>query len=129
MRAGRWAWGKAGGPSSLTARAGFAALVRQPKVVAVRNAAPATTGALAVPGDNVLTTVPQGAYDFMSGSSFSAPQVAGLFALMLEIRPSLDAHAALKLLRASLSPTEPRWIDACAALAKLSGANPATGCS
>lgn len=98
-------------------------------VVAVRNAADSATGALAVPGDNVLTTVPQGAYDFMSGSSFSAPQVAGLFALMLEIQPSLDTHAALKLLRASLSPTEPRWIDACAALAKLSGANPATGCS
>jgi subtilisin len=97
-------------------------------VVAVRNAPNSATGALAVPGDHVLTTLPQGAYDFMSGSSFSAPQVAGLFALLLEVRPGLSAHAALGLLRGSLSPTEPRWIDACAALAKLSGANPATGC-
>lgn len=39
------------------------------------------------PGKDILTTVPHQAYDFMNGSSFSAPHVAGMAALLLQLHP------------------------------------------
>lgn len=98
-------------------------------VIAVRNAAAAPVpGTLAIPGTDILTTVPHGAYDFMSGSSFAAPQVTGLVALLLEIRPGLDGGTARYLLVQNPPPSQSRWIDACAVLAKLKGVDPAAGC-
>jgi subtilisin len=40
------------------------------------------------PGQDILTTVPHEAYDFMSGSSFATPHVAGLIALLLQLHPN-----------------------------------------
>jgi len=44
---------------------------------------------LAAPGRFVLTTTLEGSYDKASGTSFSAPYVAGLAALLLSYNPSL----------------------------------------
>jgi subtilisin family serine protease len=39
---------------------------------------------LAAPGIEVLTTVPNRTYDFLSGSSFATAHVSGIVALLLE---------------------------------------------
>ena len=86
--------------------------------------------AMAAPGIDILTTVPQTGYDFVSGSSLAAAHVTGVVALLLEEDPSLGPAQALDLLRATSRPlamaaasTPPRagLVDACAALGKLTG--------
>lgn len=44
-------------------------------------------GIVAAPGQDILTTVPREGYDFMSGSSFATPHVAGVIALLLQLHP------------------------------------------
>lgn len=66
-----------------------------PGVVGVRTrpaAAPAAvdTTHLVVPGEEILSTLPRGTYDFLSGSSFSAAQVTGLAALARVLAPRLS---------------------------------------
>jgi subtilisin len=39
------------------------------------------------PGQDILTTVPHESYDFMTGSSFATPHVAGVIALLLQLHP------------------------------------------
>jgi subtilisin family serine protease len=76
------------------------------------------------PAADVLSTAPRSSYDFFSGSSFAAAQVAGVAALLLERRPSLTAAEVRKVL---LETGErgpgggPPRIDPCAALARLEG--------
>jgi subtilisin family serine protease len=91
-------------------------------------------GTLAAPGVDILTTVPQGHYDFFSGASFAAAQVSGVVALLLERDPKLTPVqvAALFHRTAHLIPASPGdaaasidQIDACAALAASLGG----GCS
>jgi subtilisin family serine protease len=88
----------------------------------------AQTPALAAPGVDILTTVPGGGWDFLSGSSLAAAHVSGVVALLLEERPRLGADEALALLRgtAQTAPATGRapaqevaLVDACAALAQL----------
>jgi hypothetical protein len=50
----------------------------------------ATTVDLGAPGSNVLSTTLGGNYDYASGSSMSAPMVAGTCGLLLSKYPSLD---------------------------------------
>src|SRR5262249_11136688 len=45
---------------------------------------------LVAPGTDVITTMPNGTFDFVSGSSMSAAHVSGIVALLLERRPDLD---------------------------------------
>ncbi len=105
------------------------------RVIAVRSARgriargaldPATT--IAAPGEDVLTIRPQGAYDFMSGSSLAAAHVSGVAALLLEQRPKLTHDAILRLLDSTSdrAETAPGGVNACAALAELLGG---TSCS
>ena len=48
---------------------------------------------------DILTTVPNGGYDFFSGSSFAAAQVSGIVALLLEYAPHLTPAEVQTLLR------------------------------
>ena len=52
---------------------------------------------LAAPGAAILSTMPNGTYARMSGTSMSAPHVAGVAALALAVRPGL-ANADLRAL-------------------------------
>ena len=78
---------------------------------------------LSAPGQDVLTTVPGGAYDFLSGSSLAAAEVSGVAALTLQ-RQHLSPTRLYELLRETARPsssptTEPPRVDACAAVARL----------
>lgn len=54
---------------------------------------------IAAPGEKILTTLPYGTYDFISGSSIAAAEVSGVIALLMEIKPDLtvaEAHSILQ---------------------------------
>lgn len=75
------------------------------------------------PGEEILTTMPDNTYDFVSGSSFASAHVAGIVALLAEHVPTIDAHTVRAVLRSSLRIAN--WdvtIDACTALGTVSGA-------
>lgn len=71
---------------------------------------PATDGRVApdvvAPGDNVITATMDGTYRAMSGTSFAAPLVAGVAALMLQANPELIGHPdeVTRLLRETAMP-------------------------
>ena len=88
----------------------------------------AHTYRLAAPGVDILTTVPRGGYDFLTGSSMAAAQVSGVVALVLELNPRLSPPQIHTLLQVTArhnralpdaSGSDERMVDACAALAKL----------
>jgi subtilisin family serine protease len=74
---------------------------------------PATTvpGALAAPGREIPTTQPGGRFAFVSGSSYAAAHVSGLYALMREQSRKTAAPITLITLRPGGGP-----IDTCASL-------------
>ncbi len=79
---------------------------------------------LTAPGTEILTTVPQEGYDFLSGSSLAAAHVTGVAALLLERAPELGPAQLEDLLRRTARPSNPHSlsvVDACAALAELVG--------
>ena len=71
---------------------------------------PATDGRIApdvvAPGDNVVTATMDGAYQAISGTSFAAPLVAGVAALMLQANPALvgQPDAVTRLMRETALP-------------------------
>lgn len=71
-------------------------------------------GVLRAPGREVVTLVPGGNYDFLSGPSLATAHVSGAVALLLAARDDLDRNALFDLL--SRSGTQ---INACIALAEL----------
>jgi subtilisin family serine protease len=81
---------------------------------------------LLAPGRDVLTLVPDGHYDFVSGSSLAAAEISGIVALMLAERPHLTVNEVRSLLlrssRRVASPAgEILTVDACAALGETPG--------
>jgi subtilisin family serine protease len=75
------------------------------------------------PGEEILTTMPDNTFDFVSGSSFASAHVSGIIALLAEHVPSIDAHTVKAVLRSSTRIAN--WtvsIDACEALATVTGA-------
>ncbi len=79
-------------------------------------------GVLRAPGRDVVTLVPGGRYDFLSGASLAAAHVTGAIALLLAKDRHLHRDAAYALLERSESPTvagEAASINACLALAGL----------
>lgn len=79
---------------------------------------------LFAPGSEVLTLVPDGRYDFLSGSSLAAASVSGGVALLLARDRSLRADNARELLarsshKVSTSQGEAASVNLCAAMAAL----------
>lgn len=96
--------------------------VAVPGVIAVMSAGePAPPGeVLAAPGNDILTAVPGGHYDYASGSSLAAAHVSGAIALLLQLRPHLDAGELYALLkRTQAGPVA--MINVCRAGAELRG--------
>jgi subtilisin family serine protease len=76
----------------------------------------ARDGVLRAPGRDVVTLVPGGRYDFLSGASLATAHVTGAIALLLAKAPKLDSDAVYGLLSRSSSSVS---INACAAMAEL----------
>lgn len=79
---------------------------------------------LTAPGVDILTTVPDEGYDFLSGSSMAAAQVTGVAALLLQNHPNLTPAEITSTLEATAHPSNPHGapvVDACAALAMVQG--------
>ncbi len=74
-----------------------------PAVVAVEqglpSGAPVAGWHLTIPGQQLLTTVPEGRYDFVSGSSFACGHASGVAAVMLDQQPHLGAADLVEWLR------------------------------
>ncbi|MEJ0100343.1 MAG: S8 family serine peptidase [Pseudomonadota bacterium] len=82
----------------------------------------ARSGVLRAPGRDVVTLVPGGRYDFLSGASLAAAHVTGAIALLLAKDRHLDRDAAYALLEHSEGAQgagEVASINACLALAGL----------
>lgn len=89
---------------------------------------PHSENGLSAPGSSILTTLPHGTYDFMSGSSFAAPHITGLLALMLERKPSLNREEAIRALKKSWITADSAGtpfgvVDACRVLVELGAAS------
>ena len=98
-----------------------------PGVIAVAGdpAAHGPPGVLYAPGRDIPATVPGGAWDFATGSSFAAAQVSGLVALMRELSPEITTARLRDAMEPEttlgLATQRPAMIDACAAVARASG--------
>jgi subtilisin family serine protease len=99
-----------------------------PGVIVVRSAQSldAPAGVIDAPGDDILTTQPNGRYDFASGSSLAAAHVSGIVALLLSLSPDLDGRALQQILRqSSTNPGGMQLVNAAAAIAALPDARTA----
>jgi subtilisin family serine protease len=63
------------------------------------------SGAIVAPGEKILTTLPFGTYDFISGSSIAAAEVSGIVALLLQLKPDLSGSEVRSILHKSKTPT------------------------
>lgn len=66
---------------------------------------------LCAPGQGIITTLVSGGYDSLDGTSFAAPQIAGVAALALALRPQLDADRFMDLARAHSQDLGPAGYD------------------
>jgi subtilisin family serine protease len=78
---------------------------------------PGVPAALVAPGRDVPVPLPGGRWDFVSGASYAAAHVAGLFALLRERRPA----QASPLSMTSVVRFAGGEIDACATLTRAAG--------
>jgi subtilisin family serine protease len=115
-----------GAASDLTdGRRGLSQLPGIIEVASAERGSP-SDAAVYAPGNDILTLMPGGHYDFASGDSIATAEVTGVVALLLARNHSLTASAAAKLLRdtsvhakAPADRTGP--VDACAALVAVVG--------
>jgi hypothetical protein len=88
--------------------------------------------AVYAPGNDILTLMPGGHYDFASGDSIATAEVTGVVALLLAENHNLTASAASKLLRDTSTrgkaPADATGhVDACAAMVALLGRGTCAG--
>ena len=89
-----------------------------PGAIAVGVGGEANNTEIIAPGQDILTTVPHQAYDFMTGSSFATPHVAGVAALLLQLHPAWQADDVKQQLRGDANSLTARALHATAAIAK-----------
>jgi subtilisin family serine protease len=67
--------------------------------------------AVAAPGAQILVAIPDGGYDVSSGTSYSAAEISGIVALMLERRHDLSPDKVRDLLTATAKDLGPKGRD------------------
>jgi subtilisin family serine protease len=95
---------------------------KAPGVIVVRTsgASTAPSGVLSAPGRDILTTQPDGGYDFSSGSSMAAAQVSGIAALLVSLAPEINGRTIHDLLMHSSKVVDGTLqVNAAAAVAAL----------
>jgi len=87
--------------------------------------------AVAAPGVDVLVAAPDGSYQVSSGTSFSAAEVSGIAALMIQKHPDLTPQAVRVILMSTAKPLkqggDPRLADAYQAVASQQNTQRAAG--
>lgn len=66
---------------------------------------------VAAPGEQILAAIPDGGYEVSSGTSYSAAEVSGIVALMLERNPGLTPDAVRTTLEATARDLGPKGRD------------------
>ena len=67
--------------------------------------------AMAAPGAQILVAIPDGGYEVSSGTSYSAAEVSGIVALMLERKPDLTPDKVRAILLATAKDLGPKGHD------------------
>jgi subtilisin family serine protease len=67
--------------------------------------------AIAAPGEQILVAIPDGAYEVSSGTSYSAAEVSGIVALMLEHKDDLKPDKVRDILLATATDLGPKGRD------------------
>ena len=102
---------------------GFPTALRDVIAVGAIEDAPAGGNVLSAPGRDILTLMPGGTYDFVSGSSMATAHVSGAVALLR----SLDGQLAPAALRKLLQQGGAGGIDICRAMQGLTRGSTACG--
>lgn len=76
---------------------------------------------LFAPGTDIPSCMPGTGWGVVSGSSYAAAHVAGLSALLAQLKPRADAQAVRRMLDATAASTAGN-IDACAAVQRATDA-------
>jgi subtilisin family serine protease len=85
---------------------------------------------LKAPANEILTTMPNSGYAFLSGNSLAAAHVTGVVALLLEHAPTIGRADLLSVLEDSTNTArDTRSISACRALGHLTGTGPCAALS
>jgi subtilisin family serine protease len=67
--------------------------------------------AVAAPGAEILVAIPDGGYEVSSGTSYSAAEVSGIVALMLERKPDLTPERVREILTTTAKDLGPKGRD------------------
>lgn len=113
-------------PASVPGVIAVAAVDTRPTAAPVAAPRP---GVFTAPGFEILTTQPDGRFDFLTGSSMAAAHASGIAALLLQLNPSLSPTRVGALMRGTDGPAAEAdartdttgEIDACAAVVRLRG--------
>jgi subtilisin family serine protease len=103
---------------------GFPASHHGVLAIASNDAHDVAGGVLRGPGRDIPTTVPDGKWSFVTGSSFAAAHVTGLVALLRELAPDLQPPQIRELLwpAPQSGMASHALVDACAAVGRTTRA-------